>query len=82
MAEAAWADDTDTEIAAWTRYEALVNLAFASSPATLMCTYDERSFPAEVIADARRTHPQLAYGSDATASPSYRKPEDFLLAGC
>jgi transcriptional regulator with XRE-family HTH domain len=79
VAEAAWAGDTDAEIAAWTRYESLVNLAFASSPATITCTYDERSFPEDVVADARRTHPELAHGSAVTANPAYREPEDFLL---
>jgi transcriptional regulator with XRE-family HTH domain len=79
VAEAAWADSTDAKLAVWSRYEALVNLAFASSPATIMCTYDERSFPAEILAEARTTHPQLAYGNHITPSPSYRKPEDVLL---
>jgi hypothetical protein len=44
-----------------------------------MCTYDERSFPEEVIADARRTHPAIAHGNEFTASPAYREPEDFLV---
>jgi transcriptional regulator with XRE-family HTH domain len=79
VAEAAWAGETDAEIATWTRYESLVNLAFASSPVTFTCTYDERSFPADVVDDARRTHPQLTQGSDGTANPAYREPADFLL---
>jgi hypothetical protein len=79
LAEAAWPGSTDAEIQAWTRYESLVNLAFASSPVTILCTYDTRLFPAKVIADARRTHPDVAHGSDTTASPSYRPPEDFLI---
>jgi len=80
VAEAAWEGDTQAEIAAWTRYESLVNLAFASSPATIICTYDERSFPVGVVADARRTHPEIAHGDSATASPTYRTPEDFLVS--
>jgi transcriptional regulator with XRE-family HTH domain len=80
VAEAAWAGDTDAQIAEWTRYESLVNLAFASSPATIMCTYDERSFPEEVVADARRTHPSIARGVNSTTNPAYREPEDFLVA--
>jgi transcriptional regulator with XRE-family HTH domain len=79
VAEAAWAGDTATELATWARYESLVNLTFASSPATILCTYDERSFPAEAIADARRTHPELTDGEEATPSPTYREPEDYLL---
>jgi hypothetical protein len=79
VAEAAWTGDTDAEIAAWTRYESLVNLAFASSPASIICTYDERSFPEDVVADALRTHPVVAHGGDATPSSTYRTPEEFLL---
>lgn len=80
VAEAAWEGDTDAEIAAWTRYESLVNLAFAASPATIICTYDERSFPPEIIADARRTHPAIVHGDSSTASATYRAPEDFLVS--
>jgi transcriptional regulator with XRE-family HTH domain len=78
VAEAAW-DCTDADIDTWTRYESLVNLAFASSPATILCTYEERAFPAEVLADALRTHPEIACGRETTASASYRGPEDLLL---
>jgi transcriptional regulator with XRE-family HTH domain len=80
-AEAAWAGETEAEIAEWTRYESLVNLAFASAPVTFVCTYDERSFPQDVIADARRTHPEIVQGETANASSTYRAPEDFLIDG-
>ncbi|MDQ1614713.1 MAG: hypothetical protein QOJ60_652 [Actinomycetota bacterium] len=79
VAEAAWADDTEAEITEWTRYESLVNLVFASSPATILCTYDERSFPGDVIAGAGQTHPELVHGDDATPSSAYQAPEDYLL---
>ena len=78
VAEAAWSGDAD-EIAAWIRYESLVNLAFASSPATIICTYDEESLPEGVIADALLTHPEFAHGSNATGNHSYREPEQFLV---
>jgi transcriptional regulator with XRE-family HTH domain len=79
VAEAAWTDDTEPGIAAWTRYESLVNLAFAASPITIICTYDERSLSPAVLADACRTHPKMALGTDSAPSPSYREPGDFLL---
>lgn len=79
VAEAAWSDDPEAEIATWTRYESMVNLAFASSPATIICTYDEGAFPSEVVADARLTHPSITHGDATTASPTYREPEEFLL---
>ena len=79
VAEAAWDQQSDAEIAAWTRYESLVNLAFATSPATIMCTYDEGAFSVEAVEDARRTHPTIAHGSETSTSPAFREPEDLLL---
>jgi hypothetical protein len=67
------------ETTAWTRYESILNISFASSPATIMCPYDTRSLSVEVVADASRTHPGVAHGNEVTASPTYREPEDFLL---
>jgi hypothetical protein len=79
VAEAAWAGETDADVTAWNRYESLVNLALASSPATILCTYDERSFSPSALADAHCTHPEIVSGNDATPSASYRRPEDLLL---
>ncbi|MGH2641341.1 MAG: MEDS domain-containing protein [Actinomycetota bacterium] len=78
VAEAVWSGDAD-DIAVWTRYESIVNLAFASSPVTFVCTYDEESLPEDVVADALLTHPEFAREGDATANPSYRGPEEFLV---
>ena len=77
--EPIWAGRSDAEVAAWTRFESLFNLSFASSPATVVCPYDTRSLPEEIVADARRTHPEVARGSDTTGNPLYREPGDFLL---
>ena len=74
-----WADRSGAEITAWFRYESLVNLAFASAPATIVCPYDTRSVPPEVVADARRTHPEVAHTSVAAGGSTYQEPEDFLL---
>lgn len=79
VAEAAWCDCSDAELLAWTRYESLVNLAFATSPVTILCTYDERSLSAEAVAEARTTHPNITCGSDTAASADYRDPKDFLI---
>ncbi|HEY0518568.1 MAG TPA: MEDS domain-containing protein [Ilumatobacteraceae bacterium] len=78
VAEAAWHGCTDAEMVAWARYESLVNVMFAASPVTIMCTYDERASP-DFIHNALLTHPQLTAGPNTGASPSYRQPEDFLL---
>jgi transcriptional regulator with XRE-family HTH domain len=74
-----WAIRSGAEITAWFRYESLVNLSFASAPATIVCPYDTRSVPPEVVADARRTHPEVAPGGNAPGDSAYQAPEDFLL---
>jgi transcriptional regulator with XRE-family HTH domain len=79
IGEPVWVGRSPKEIKAWTRYESLINLAFAAAPATFVCAYDARSAPAGVLADAQRTHPELQLADGVAASPSYRHPEDSLL---
>ena len=74
-----WAGRSEAESIEWLRYESMLNLSFASSPATIMCTYDARSVPDEVLAGARHTHPEVAEAGDVSAGPAYREPEEFLL---
>jgi len=79
VGEPVWAGLSDAEITAWTRYESMINLVFAAAPATLICPYDTSSVPEGIVADARRTHPEIAHGIDATTSPTYHPAEDLLL---
>jgi transcriptional regulator with XRE-family HTH domain len=67
------------EIRAWARYESIFNISFAASPATVICAYDTQSLSASIVADARRTHPEVVIGTSSGASPNYRHPEAFLL---
>lgn len=79
VGEPIWKGRSPAEITAWGCYESLVNIAFASSPATIICPYDVAALPEELVDDARRTHPEVAHGRRATASATYRPPEDLLL---
>jgi len=79
VAEAGWSGQSEAEVAAWTRYESLVNLTFASSPATIICTYDERRYSPEAIAEGHQTHPEVLQGDVVVTSDAYRTPADFLL---
>jgi transcriptional regulator with XRE-family HTH domain len=79
VGEAVWAGQSEGEAEAWMRYESMVNVSFASAPATLMCLYDARLASPEVLADARRTHPQVVHGAESDSNPDYGSPEDFLL---
>lgn len=65
---------------AWARYEALVTLTLAAVPATIVCTYDQASFPPGMLALAAQTHAQVTCAGDVRASSAYRPPEEFLLA--
>ena len=54
------------------RHEALLNVAFADTPAfTLLCPYDTEQLDASVIAEAQCTHPYVRRGGVARESPRY-----------
>ncbi|MCU1504135.1 MAG: sle [Ilumatobacteraceae bacterium] len=79
IGEPVWAGRSQPEAATWTRYESMLNLSLASSPATIICPYDARVVSAGTVADAYHTHPQVVTADDVSTSLTYREPEDFLL---
>jgi transcriptional regulator with XRE-family HTH domain len=79
IGEPGWAGRSSSDLKAWTRYEAVLNLALASAPATIVCPYDTRSAPRRVLVDAQRTHPTLQWVDHVETSSSYCDPEDVLL---
>ena len=81
LGEPIWAGRSDAEVIAWTRFETMFNLAFASMPMTVVCPYDTRALSEEVVVNARRTHPLVTRGTETIENPEYREPEDVLLAG-
>jgi anti-sigma regulatory factor (Ser/Thr protein kinase) len=72
-----WHGRNSVEEAEWTRYESVINAAFAHSPAWIVCPYDQRVLPDRVVADARRTHPGIVTGPGAQASDAYTDPASF-----
>jgi DNA-binding GntR family transcriptional regulator/anti-sigma regulatory factor (Ser/Thr protein kinase) len=58
-------------IGEWTRYESILNVALARAPVTFLCPYDTRALPGSIVADARRTHPELCTGPDSSPSPEF-----------
>ncbi|MBG0826649.1 sensor histidine kinase [Planomonospora sp. ID67723] len=80
IGEPVWHGRTPAEEAEWTRYESVINAAFADSPAWIVCPYDTRVLPERVVADARRTHPNLLAGSAAQISHVYADPAAFTHA--
>jgi transcriptional regulator with XRE-family HTH domain len=74
-----WAGRSDAEVRVWTRYESLFNLVFAASPVTILCPYDERSVAAEIMRQARLTHPSTVGDRGVSQSPDYTDPARLAL---
>jgi anti-sigma regulatory factor (Ser/Thr protein kinase) len=76
IGEPVWHGRDALETTEWTRYESAINVAFADCPAWIICPYDTRVLPSGVVADARRTHPELATAGAALGSDHYADPVD------
>lgn len=79
LGDAAWLGRCKAPAVEWFRYESMINLSFASAPATIVCTYDARSLSDDLLMDARRTHPEVVDAGQAATSLEYQSPEDFIL---
>ena len=74
LAEPGWECGTPAEIAEWTRYESIVNQAFAEVDAAVLCLYDQRTTAAEVLDGVVRTHPELVGDSGPRANADFLDP--------
>ncbi|MEU3856561.1 anti-sigma factor RsbA family regulatory protein [Streptomyces sp. NPDC028722] len=70
VGEPIWPGRTPAEAREATRHEALINLAFAGRPATILCPYDT-ALPETVLAQAYRTHPVIGGPGDYRHSPRH-----------
>jgi anti-sigma regulatory factor (Ser/Thr protein kinase) len=61
----------------WERFDALLNVALAGMPVTVVCIYDESALPADVVDRAPWSHPLVGL-SPAERSSSYLEPERYL----
>jgi anti-sigma regulatory factor (Ser/Thr protein kinase) len=77
IGEPPWAIGRQAQLRDWARYESVLNVAFASYPLTLICPYDARVLPDEVIAHARSTHPEIVEPNAAVQSDDYEEPLGF-----
>jgi transcriptional regulator with XRE-family HTH domain len=76
-----WEGRRPAEVAAWTRYESLLNLTFGTWPVNIMCLYDGRSAKKTVLEGARCTHPELIVGGTVERSLTYAEPEEYVTTG-
>jgi hypothetical protein len=79
IGEPVWTGRSPAEVIEWIRFESMLNLLLASSPATMVCPYDARGLPDTVLTAAQCTHPEVALAGDVTRNPAYREPVEFLL---
>ncbi|MGY1735884.1 anti-sigma factor RsbA family regulatory protein [Geodermatophilus sp. SYSU D00684] len=56
------------------RYEAASNALVQGTPLSCMCVYDRDRAPAEVLRNARHTHPELWMGGMRVSNSEYRDP--------
>jgi anti-sigma regulatory factor (Ser/Thr protein kinase) len=71
IAEPLWVGRAAFEYSACMQHEALANIAFAGVDGTGLCPYDASCLGESVLADVRRTHPQIWRGGSRNHSPEY-----------
>jgi anti-sigma regulatory factor (Ser/Thr protein kinase) len=80
IGEPIWPGRSDAELVECHHHESLLNLAFAGRPDfRLLCPYDGAGLDAEVLAEARRTHPLLLEDDACEASDAYVAPAEHGL---
>ena len=77
IGEPPWALGREAQVRDWARHESVINVAFARQPLTLICPYDARALPQDILRHARDTHPEIVDGDGVSPSPSYEDPADF-----
>ncbi|MFI0979560.1 anti-sigma factor RsbA family regulatory protein [Streptomyces sp. NPDC021093] len=83
VGEPVWHGRSPLETREWKRYESLLNVAFAHTPHWIVCPYDARELPGEVLDAAGHTHPELVVADGSAAhderSVAYADPGAFYL---
>jgi anti-sigma regulatory factor (Ser/Thr protein kinase) len=75
IAEPGWSGGSPAETAEWTRYESIVNQAFAEIDGSVLCLYDRRTTDDEVLDGALLTHPELAGEAGPHTNEAYLDPD-------
>jgi hypothetical protein len=79
VGEPVWIGRSDSEARLWTCYESLLNLVFSAYPLTILCPYDERLCPAEIVRQAHLTHPHMIGEEGARVSTDCGDPGMFAF---
>jgi anti-sigma regulatory factor (Ser/Thr protein kinase) len=71
VGEAFWPGRSAAELCEATRHEALMNLAFAAAPVTILCPYDVAGLAPHVVGGAECTHPAVVQGGRTEVPACY-----------
>jgi anti-sigma regulatory factor (Ser/Thr protein kinase) len=80
IGEPVWPGRRRSETIEGERHEALLNLAFADAPISILCPYDVARLDPHVVAGAHRTHPIVRCGSACRTSEHYGDPAEVASA--
>jgi anti-sigma regulatory factor (Ser/Thr protein kinase) len=61
----------------WVRYEAIINRVLADRPVSILCTYDSRVVPENVLDGMRHAHPHLM-SDGCHVNSDYQDPADVV----
>jgi anti-sigma regulatory factor (Ser/Thr protein kinase) len=79
IGEPIWPERSEAELVECQRHETLLNLAFTpETPWTLLCPYDARRLPHDVLEAARRNHPHVHEHGGSHRSEAYAR----AIPGC
>jgi anti-sigma regulatory factor (Ser/Thr protein kinase) len=77
VSELAWAGRSEAELGEVARYEMMANLAFASTPITMLCPYAATAeLPRSAISAASASHPWLRQSGREARNGNYRREQD------
>lgn len=77
VGEADWFGRSAAADREWTRYESLLNVAFADRPVSILCTYDAVNLSESVVKHAVCTHPDVITDAVWSASEAFEDPRIF-----
>jgi anti-sigma regulatory factor (Ser/Thr protein kinase) len=80
IGEPVWPGRSAREVAEAIRHEALINIAFADIPGTIMCPYDAARLERTALDGAKHTHPRLVHGGEDCVSRGYTDPLEIWRA--
>ncbi|QXJ26093.1 MEDS domain-containing protein [Actinomadura graeca] len=78
LAEPVWSGRSARQVEAWECMESALNTVLTGTGIHMICPYDVRDVPPEIVANARRTHPHMVDGTTVAASGAYTEPVSFV----